>query len=117
MLSKICQQLFTVPKKSGGLRSIINLRPLYKFIPKETYKMEGLQYLKLLLYCGDYLSKTDLTDAYHTIPIAEKSRNYLAFAFAYRMYRFKVLPFRLNIAPERLKNFQANIIVAYLRSM
>ena len=79
---KYVSRLFTVLKKSGGLRPIINLRPLNKFIPKEIYKMEGLQHLKLLLHRGDYLTKIDLTDAYLTIPIAEKSRNYLAFAFA-----------------------------------
>ena len=113
---KYVSRLFTVLKKSGGLRPIINLRPLNKFIPKETYKMEGLQHLKLLLHRGDYLTKIDLTDAYLTIPIAEKSRNYLAFAFAHRMYRFKVLPFGLNIAPGRFtKIFKP--IVAYLRSM
>ena len=78
--------------------------------------MEGLQHLKFLLHCGDYLTKIDLTDAYLTIPIAEKSRNYLAFAFAHRMYRFKVLPFGLNIAPGCFtKIFKP--IVAYLRSM
>ena len=86
MLTKICQHTFYGTKKLGGLRPIINLRALNKFMPKETYTMEGLQYLKLLLHCGYYLAKIDLTDAYLAIPIAEKSRNYLAFAFARRMY-------------------------------
>ena len=61
--------LFIVPKKGGGLRPVINLKPLNYFIPYEHFKMESIVMLKDLLTKGDFMVKIDLKDAYLTIPI------------------------------------------------
>ena len=44
--------LFWVPKKSGGLRSVINLKPLNLFIKKK-FKMETTRYIRKALSPGD----------------------------------------------------------------
>ena len=46
--AKFVSRLFTVPKKSGGLRPVINLKPLSQFLHLQTFKMEGLSDLKVL---------------------------------------------------------------------
>lgn len=60
---------FVVPKKGGGHRPIINLKPLNGFIPYEHKKMESIHMLKDLLRKGDYMAKIDLKNAYLTVPV------------------------------------------------
>jgi hypothetical protein len=59
--------LFLVPKKGGGQRPVVNLRPLNQYIPYEHFKMEGIHMLRDLLRKGDYMVKIDLKDAYFTM--------------------------------------------------
>ena len=96
--TKFVSRLFTVPKTSGDLRPVINLKPLNQFLHLQTFKMEGLSDLKVLLEPNDFMITIDLSDAYMTFPIEEESRNYLCFQFQDQMFQFCVLPFGLNDA-------------------
>ena len=93
-------RLFTVPKKSGSLRSVINLKPLNQFLHLQTFKIEGLSDFKVLLEPNNFMITIDLSDAYMTLPVEEESRNYLCFQFQDQMFQFCVLPFGLNDAPR-----------------
>ena len=97
--AKFISRLFTVPKQSGGKRPVINLAPLNNHIYNQPFKMEGLENLRYLLNPGDYFVKIDLSDAYLSIPVHEDSQPYLAFIFDQVTYAFKMMPFRLNVAP------------------
>ena len=52
-------RLFLVPKKTGDLRPVINLRPLNKFIIRKHFKMENLQNVTQLVRKGDYMVTID----------------------------------------------------------
>ena len=54
--------LFLVPKKGGGQRPAVNLRPLNQYIPYKHFKMEGIHMLRDLLRKGNYMVKIDLKD-------------------------------------------------------
>ena len=99
---KFVSPLFTFPKKSGGLRPVINLKPLNQFLHLQTFKMEGLSDLKVILEPNDFMITVDLSDAYMTLSIEEQSRNYLCFQFQDQMFQFCVLPFGLNDAPKSI---------------
>ena len=71
--------LFVVPKKDGGNRPVVNLKPLNQFLVYEHFKMEGVHMLRDLLREGDYLVKIDLNDAYLTVPIWKGHQKYLCF--------------------------------------
>jgi hypothetical protein len=38
-----CSRLFTIPRKTGDLRPVLNLRPLNQYIPRCHFKMESLK--------------------------------------------------------------------------
>ena len=107
--------LFTVPKKGGGRRPIINLKPLNTFIPHYHFKMEGIQSLRDIILRNDYVLKLDLKDAYFAVPIHKQDQKYLAFKWEGRMYRFTCLPFGLSNAPRVFTKIMRTV-VAYLRA-
>ena len=94
--------MFLVTKKSGDTckRPVLNLKPLNKFVPNQTFKMESIHLLKDFLKLNYFMTKLDLSDAYHSIPIDKHSRRYLQFIFEGKLYQFKVLVFGLNTAPR-----------------
>ena len=51
--AKFVSRLFTVPKTSGGLKPVINLKPLNQFLHLQTFKMEGLSDLKVIVKPND----------------------------------------------------------------
>ena len=96
--AKFVSCLITVPNKSGGLRPVINFKPLKQFQHLQTFKMEGLSDLNVILEPNGFMIMIDLSDAYMTLPIEEESKNYLCFQFQDQMFQFCVLPFGLNDA-------------------
>uniref|UniRef100_A0AC34FW88 Reverse transcriptase domain-containing protein n=1 Tax=Panagrolaimus sp. ES5 TaxID=591445 RepID=A0AC34FW88_9BILA len=91
--------LFTIPKKDGTLRPVIDLRGLNKCVRIDHFKMEGLLLLKDLISQGYFLAKLDMKDAYFSIPIAKEHQKFLVFEFEGCYYAFRALPFGLATAP------------------
>ncbi|EYC23896.1 hypothetical protein Y032_0014g2204 [Ancylostoma ceylanicum] len=52
-----------------------------------------------LIQPGYFMAKVDMKDAYFSIPICNKDRNYLALNYEGKLYRFRALPFGLSSAP------------------
>ena len=79
------------------------------------FKLESLDQLRYILKPNDWMTKLDLKDAYHTIPINERHRRYLRFQWKGKFFEFTCLPFGLSSAPfvftKLLKPF-----VAFFRS-
>ena len=106
--------LFVVPKKGGGNRPVVNLKPLNQFLIYEHFKMEGIHMLRDLLKQGDWLVKIDLKDAYLTVPIWKDHQKYLRFLWNDSMLEFACLPFSLATAPRVFTKLMKPI-VALLR--
>ena len=86
---------FLMPKKSGGWRPILNLKPLNKFLVVDSFKMETLKNVILAVQPGEWLSSIDLKDAYFHVPVQQLHRKYLCFSLQGTSYQYKVLPFGL----------------------
>ena len=92
--------VFTVPKKDGGRRPIINLKSLNKFIPHHHFKMEGIHSLRDIVLQGDFMIKLDLKDAFFSVPVHHSFQKYLGFKWEDREYLFQCMPFGLTSAPR-----------------
>ena len=92
--------LFIVPKKDGGNRPIINLKPLNRqYLSPPHFKMDTVRDVASLLRPGDWGATLDLKDAYFHIPIHPPHRRYLRFIWKAKLYQFLVLAFGLCTAP------------------
>ena len=85
---------FTIPKKTGEQRLIINLKGLYHYIPYVHFKIENIQHLQ------DILVKIDLKAAYYSVSIHPKSQDLFRVWWNSRPYEFTCLPFGLSSAPR-----------------
>ncbi|XDV15183.1 hypothetical protein PO909_015313 [Leuciscus waleckii] len=91
---------FVVPKKDGGLRPILDLRPINRALHKRAFRMTTLKQILAQIRPGDWFASVDLKDAYFHIQIATRHRRFLRFAFEGTAYQYSVLPFGLALAPR-----------------
>lgn len=92
--------VFLIPKaEPGKFRLCHDLRVLNAALPKRQFRMEGWHSVRDALRPRDLLTKIDLRQAYHTIPMAEEHRRFLRFQWGAEMWRFRALPFGLSTAP------------------
>ncbi len=91
---------FVVPKRDGGLRPILDLRPINRALCKRPFRMITLKQILAQIRPGDWFASVDLKDAYFHIQIAPHHRRFLRFAFENTAYQYSVLPFGLALAPR-----------------
>lgn len=92
-------KLFTVPKSSGSLRPILDLKKLNAFICTPTFKMSNHQSLREILPGQSWMAKLDIQDAYLHIPVKKGLQKFLAFTHGEDLFFFQALPFGLTSAP------------------
>ena len=106
---------FLVPKKDGGIRPILNLKPFNAgYVAKQSFKMETLQSILPTLPQGCWMASLDLKDAYFHVPIHPSHWKLLRFAIDGTCYQFRVLPFGLSLAPLVFTRV-LSVVVAHLR--
>ena len=93
-------RLFLVPKPHQRWRPVIDLSRLNTFLHVEKFKMETPESIRASLIPGEWVSSTDLSDAYLHIPIHPNSRKYLKFCHRSQVFQFTSLPFGLATAPQ-----------------
>ena len=63
--------VFVVPKHTGGLWPILNLKQFNHYLHIPSFKMTTMRHVQQLIQHGDYAFSIDLQDAYLCIPIVE----------------------------------------------
>lgn len=92
-------RLFTIVKKTGDLRPVLNLRPLNQFVNQESFKMESTKLVCSMIQKNDYLTSIDLKDAFLHVLITPSQRKYLQFQWKDKIFQFRTLPFGLCASP------------------
>ncbi|KAL0201658.1 hypothetical protein M9458_004845, partial [Cirrhinus mrigala] len=93
MKSGFYSPYFIVPKKSGGLRPILDLRALNRSLLRLPFKMLTTKRMLTCIRHQDWFAAIDLKDAYFHVSILPRRRPFLRFAF-------EVLPFGLSLSPR-----------------
>ncbi|XP_030834672.1 uncharacterized protein LOC115921380 [Strongylocentrotus purpuratus] len=106
--------VFVIPKRSGSLRMILNMKRINLHLGKVHFRMDHLATILPSLNPADVAVSLDLRDAYFHIPIHPLSRDLLGFAFLGKFYRYRVLPFGLRPAPRIFTRVVASVM-AFLR--
>ena len=108
-------QIFPTPKKNGGLRIILNLKPLNMDVHYSHFKMENLTAVLELIEPNCYMASIDLRDAYYSVNIQNSYRKFLRFIWDQNLFQFTCLPNGLSSAP-RIYTKLMKPIFASLRS-
>ena len=87
--------VFVVPKHTGGLRPILNLKRFNHYMHIPSFKMPTLKTVWQLIQQGDYAFSIDLQDAYLHVPIVKHHRRFLHFVWHNVPYQWRVLPLDL----------------------
>ena len=92
-------RIFVVPKATGGWRPVLDLSPLNRFVAKVHFKMETATSVRSAVQQNDWATSLDLRDAYFHVLMHPRSRPWLRFTWAKRVFQFRALPFGLSLSP------------------
>ena len=105
-----------VPKKTGGMRPVIDLSILNSYLSVPHFKMETNRSIRPCILPGMLTTKLDLSDAYFHIPISLASRKFLRFVWNNKVYQFLAVSFGLAVAPQVFTRvFQT--VIAHLHTL
>ena len=104
--------VFVVPKPTGGLWSILNLKHFNRYMHILSFNMPTLKHVWKLIQCGDYAFSIDLQNAYLHIPIVHHHHHFLHFVWHNVPYQWKVLPFGL-LQPLWFLHYSPNLFCSF----
>ena len=94
------QRPVIMPKAEGKISFCIDFRAVNAITKKDAYPLPHMDALLDNLGDARYLSKIDLSQAYHQIPLASESREITAFAVPQKgLFHYTRLPYGLTNAP------------------
>ena len=109
--SLFLSNIFTVIKKNGDLRLVINSKDWNQFLAFHHFKMESFQTANDLIQEVDWMINLNLKEAYHSVPVTPDHQIYHAFFWDGKCYVYCVLPFGLGPAPRRFTKITKPILV------
>jgi hypothetical protein len=79
--------IFLIPKKSGGMRPILNLKKLNAaHLDTPYFRIETMEDVRHALRPGDWAASINLRDAYFHVPIHHSTKKYMCFRWKGRLY-------------------------------
>lgn len=100
-----------VKKPDGRSRLCIDVRKLNGVTKKDAYPTPNVEGLLSRIQDTHFISSVDLKDAFWQIPLHPDSRDKTAFTVPNRpLYQFRVMPFGLCNAPQRLCRLMDKVI-------
>ena len=92
--------IFTVPKKDGSLRMILNLKRFNLNVEYIHFKMDTLQSAVNLMTPGCFMASVDLRHAYYTVAMDENDQRYLQFEYRGMLFQYTCLPMGFASSPR-----------------
>ena len=82
------------------MRTILDLSLLNEYIANTSFKMLTFSQVRLLLPPKAWTVSLDLKDGFWHLSIAKDFRPFLGFTYRKQNWRFRAMPFGLNLAPR-----------------
>ncbi|KAA6374338.1 MAG: putative Transposon Tf2-6 polyprotein, partial [Streblomastix strix] len=92
-------RVFTIPKKDGSLRRVIDCRAVNNLTEPIHFKMDHLSRILESVYPGDWFTSLDIHAAYSHIKVDQSLQPFLAFSVNKNIYIHTAMPFGLSRAP------------------
>lgn len=99
--------ILLVPKKGDQWRLCIDYRQVNKKLIADKYPLPRIEDILDNLGRAKYFSILDLYSGFHQIPLDENSRDVTSFSTEDGSFRWKVLPFGLNVSPNSFARMMA----------
>ena len=93
--------IFTIPKKDGSIRLILNLKKLNESVENFHFKMDNIHTVLNLVTRNCWMASLNLKDAYYSVRICPESQKCLKFLYNGQLYRFTVFPNGLSSCPRK----------------
>ena len=106
----VLSSIYTVPKKDGKRRPVINLRWVNKHLRKIKFKMSTIKDVKAAITQGCYMTTMDLKDCFWGLPVHKDDQRFLSFRWKGVNYSFRVLPFGLATSPLFITKLYRNVV-------
>ncbi len=106
----VLSSVYTVPKKNGKRRMVINLRWVNEHLNKVHFKTSTMKDVKHALTKDCWMASIDLADCFWALRVAESDQRALAFEFNGKIYKFKVLPFGLGPSPMFITKLYRKVV-------
>lgn len=112
--------MLVLPKEDGDIRICIDMRAANKAIKCIKHPLPNIEQCRVVLKGYKIFSKLDMTNAYHHLPLSEKSRKITTFWSNMGLLRYKRLMFGMNAAPELFQGMMEQLfskvkgIIVYL---
>ena len=92
--------IVAVPKKDGGVRICVDMRLANEAIQRIPHPIPTVDDVQFELNGAKFVSKSDLSQAYHQLELDEASRSSTTFSAHLGLYRYKRLNYGTNAAAE-----------------
>ena len=105
-------RLFSVPKRNGGQRVILDLSRLNRSILCPKFRMFSVPSLRKILPPDAFTVSVDVQDAFWHVPVAPPFRQYLGFILDGKKWRFCAAPFGLSVIPRAFSKLMSSATTA-----
>ena len=101
---------FIIPKKTGDVRMITDLRELNKRIVRKPYPLPKIQDLLQKLEQFSYASALDLSMGYYHIPLDKESQELCTTILPWGKYSYAKLPMGLSTSPDIFQSIMNELL-------
>ena len=108
--TSVRSSIYTVPKKNGKRRPVINLRWLNQHVIKQHFKMTTMRDVRASISPGCWMASIDLSDCFWGLPVHKDHQRFLAFDWEGVTYCFQVLPFGLGPSPWFITKLYRHVV-------
>ena len=99
-------------KSNGTYRLCIDFREINRVTKKDAYPLPPMTNILDKLQKANYISTIDLDQAFHQVPLDEKSKELTAFTVPGRgLFQFTCMPFGLTNAPATFQRLIDKVII------